>query len=135
MTEARLDDAEAVRILWDSVVVLARDARGLTETADRLTHQVRAFAGGLVNGAPGDAKGLLMALGAAAERCEAIQRARCGVEEAASALGFAFVPNPSPHPLVQAQELNELRERIAARTPEPPPAERRIRPRPRPSPS
>lgn len=50
---------------------------------------------------------------------------------ATSALGFAFVPNPSPHPLVQAQELNELRERIAARSPEPPPAERRLRARPR----
>lgn len=115
MKSARLDDAEAVRILWDYSVVLAREARRLTETADALTHKVRAFASGIVEEKPPDPRPLLEALGAAASPCEAVRGARDGLEEAASALGFAFVPHPSSHPLVQAQELAELRERIRIR--------------------
>lgn len=115
MSETRLDDAEAVRILWDDTTALARDARRLTETADGLTHTLRAFAASMVEGGPCDPRALLGALGATASLCEAIATTRRGMEASASALGVAFVPNPSPHPMVQAQELAELRERIAGR--------------------
>ena len=109
MEETRLDDAEAVRLLWDTAVVMAREARLLTETTDRLTHKIRAFAAEMVEARPIDPRELLAELGAVAALCEGVRGARGGMEEAASALGFAFVPNASPHPLVQAHELAELR--------------------------
>ena len=115
MSETRLEDAEAIRILWDDTVVLARDARQLTEATDALTHTLRAFAAAMVEGEPVDPRALLAALGVTAALCDAVVRARRGMEESASALGFAFVPNPSPHPVIQAQELAELRERLAGR--------------------
>ena len=115
MHDTRLDDAEAVRLLWDTAVVMAREARLLTETTDRLTHKIRAFAAEMVEDRPIDPRELLAELGAVAALCEGVRGARGGMEEAASALGFAFVPNASPHPLVQAHELAELRERIAGR--------------------
>ena len=42
MSETRLDDAEAIRILWDDTIVLARDARQLSEATDALSHTLRA---------------------------------------------------------------------------------------------
>lgn len=115
MEETRLDDAEAVRLLWDNCVVMAREARRLTERTDGLTHTIRAFAAGLAQDRPVDPRELLAELGAVAALCEGVRGARAGMEEAASALGFAFVPNASPHPLVQAHELAELRERLRGR--------------------
>ena len=115
MDHTRLDDAEAIRILWDSVVILARDAARLGDVAGQLTHTIRRFAETHVAGETDDPRQLLRALGAAAELCDAVNAARQGLEEAAAALGFAFVPNPSPHPLIAAQELAELRERVKGR--------------------
>lgn len=117
----RLEDAEAMRLLWDDAVAMARDARRLAEAAARLTHTLRRFCELHVQDQPNDPRYLLAEYGAVLELCLAIDGTRIGMEEAASFLGFSFVPKADPHPLIEPRAREELRVRVAPR--------RRVRPR------
>ena len=112
---ARLEDAEALRILWDDAVALARDAERLTHAAGRLTHTIRRFSELYVGDQPSDPRHLLQELGAVLELCLAIDGARMGMEDSSSFLGFAFVPHPDPHALIAPRAREELRARLSPR--------------------
>lgn len=115
MESTRLEDAEALRNLLDDVEILEREARGLLDAAGRLTHTVRHYCRASLGDGPADPRHLLLELGAALERCAAIDARRAGMEDAVGSLGFTAVPNPSPHPAIQARAEIALRERLAAR--------------------
>lgn len=115
MEHTHLEDAEALRSLWDDVEILEREARLLRDAAARLTHTVRHHAQTWVAGSPGDPRHLLLEVGAALERCTTIDLVRAGIEDALSSLGFASLPNPSPHPRVAERATLELAARLTRR--------------------
>lgn len=114
MTTPRLEDAEALCLLWDHTEFLAREARRLADAAGRLTHTTRRFAQTVCNGSPDDPRHLLGELGALYELCLSLERTRSGIEEAMDALGFRFVPGEVQTPELVAVANAGLRMRVAA---------------------
>lgn len=120
MSDTRLDDAEAMRNLWDETAALARETRRLTDAAERLSVLTRRFASSYVFIPIEDPRPLLVQLGAALDLCDAVAEARRGIEDAIKALDFAFKPSTTPNRAVQAKALAELKVRVvAARPPTP----------------
>ena len=123
MENVRMEDAEAIRNLWDEVEALARDARRLAELAAGLTHTVRRFAETYTADRPADPRPLLLEVGGALELCQAVDSARSGMEDAMFSLVVALVPRPDPHARIEARARESLRVRL--RTRRRPPAEHR----------
>lgn len=115
MDTTPLEDAEALRNLWEDVERLARDSRRLADATARLTHTVRRFVQTYVAGTPDDPRHLLGELGAVLELLGAVDLLRSGLEDAIGSLGFALVPKAEPHAALQERALTALRERIGAR--------------------
>lgn len=111
-TTTPLEDAEALRNLWDDVDSLARDSRRLSDATARLTHTVRRFAQTYVTGTPDDPRHLLTELGVVLELVTAVDLLRSGLEDAIGSLGFALVPKAQPHAALQDRALLALRERV-----------------------
>jgi len=127
MDHTGLEDPEALRLLLEDTISLARDARQLADLLHRLTFTVHRFAETYTTGKPDDPRHLLTEIGAVLERCLAVDLGRVGLEDALGSLRFGFVPNPSPHADIHPKELATLRERLARRAPP-----GRSRPRPQP---
>ena len=111
-----LEDAEALRILLDTVFVQEIQARHLLDLAGKLTHTVRRFAETVVDDRPADPAPLLVELGAALEIGAALERTQGGLAEALGSLSFALAPRVPRNPRIQARELETLRERLAVRS-------------------
>lgn len=114
MPDTRLDDAEAMRNLWDETDVLARDAQRLSEGARLLSVLTRRFAASYVFLPIEDPRALLVQLGGVLDLCDAIHRARANIEDAVRTLEFAFKPGLAANNTVQGAALKELKVRLAA---------------------
>ena len=108
MSDTRLDDAEAMRNLWDETDVLARETARLAVASGRLRALTRRFASSYVFIPIEDPRALLVQPGIAPEPCDAVQDARRGIEDAITALDFAFKPSTTPNRPVQGKALSEL---------------------------
>ncbi len=111
-----LEDAEAIRMLWDNTLVFDTQANQLAGLTGRLIHTVRRFAQGVVDDQPEDPRELLTELGAALETGIALERTQAGLAEALSSLSFAWSPRPPESEPVQLAALRSLRERLRARS-------------------
>ena len=115
MENVRMEDAEAIRNLWDDVEAMARDATRLATVTARLSHAVRRFAEGYTRDQHPDPRPLLLEVGGALELCRAIEGSRSGLEDAMFSLVVAFVPHPNPHPAIEARARESLRARLRVR--------------------
>ena len=115
-----LEDAEALRLLWDNVLTLDHLARQHADLAGRLTHTVRRFAETVVlpqePAGAADPRHLLLELGAVLELGNALERTQGALEEALGSLSFAWAPNPARVEEIQTRELTALRDRLQARS-------------------
>lgn len=120
MSTAQLDDAEALRNLWDETTALAHDARRLADLTQRLSFTTRRFSQTWLDGAPDDPRHLLTECGALAELVMSVDRATRGVEECLEALGFVCVPRPPSDPQLDRTARAELALRVARFSPNSP---------------
>ena len=114
MADTRLDDAEAMRNLWDETGALVDKADQLRTVARRLCKETRRFARSYVFLPIEDPRPLLLELGAALELIDEIQRRRALLEDAIRSLDFVFQPNRGGNREIQARALAELKVRITA---------------------
>lgn len=129
MTEVpRLEDAEAIRELWEATLRLDQQSRQLGRITGELTHLVRRFAVSVVEEQPEDPRELLCALGAALEVGLTLEHTQSALAEALSSLSFAWSPRGPESERVQAEALASLRSALKVR------ARARWRPRPERSP-
>lgn len=123
MDSSRLEDAEALRNLWEEIEAMARDAQRLSGVTARLTHTVRHAVKAYTEGRKSYPRRLLLEIGAALELCRAIDEERGGLEEAMGSLVVSFAPHPSAHAGIEAQARESLRVRVRVRSR--PPAQHR----------
>lgn len=114
MADTRLDDAEAMRNLWDETGALVSTAEQLAAVARRLSVETRRFARSYVFLPIEDPRPVLLELGAALELCEGVQRHRALIEDAVQSLDFAFRPSREGSREIQGRALIELKVRVTA---------------------
>lgn len=112
MDPTRLEDAEALCMLWDESSSIAVNARRVAATATRLHHRLRSFASGVMVQEPEDPRLLLGEIGAVLENLDELIASGAALKEAAESLRFAFVPHPDPHPALQEKATDALLTRL-----------------------